>query len=290
LFIFVSAVATAKRGAGLSKVPDLPPFSVKQFTGDMASCLQNKNYVMLLLGLVAVGPFIGTRETLQTYLTTFFWEVPVAKIGLISMATVPAFILIFVAVPRLHARYSKRAVMLGGLLLSMLSASVPITLRLLGWLPDNSDPWIYRMLLIERFVFYLGFSSFVLSVMSALGDVADEHELSTGRRQEGMFYAARSFFGKVTQGLGHLLAGISLDLIGFQPGSKVGDVPQDVLVWLGLVDGPIVGMFGIVAMFLYGRYAIDKHRHIEIRSELAQRAAHAASVSAERAVAPERAT
>ena len=45
--------------------------------------------------------------------------------------------------------------------------------------------------------------------MSALADISDEHELNTGRRQEGIFYSARTFFAKVTNGIGHLIAGIA---------------------------------------------------------------------------------
>ncbi|MDD9933884.1 MAG: MFS transporter [Myxococcales bacterium] len=269
--IVLTAVATAKRGAQLSKVPDLPPFSTKQFIAEIRSCLQNENYRYLLIGLVCLGPFLGVRETLATHLTRFFWEVPVADIGKLALAVPPAFVLMFLFVPRMHQRYSKRALMLGGLTVAAISAGAPITLRLLGLLPDNSDPFIYRMLLVERFVFYLGISTLTMSVMSALGDVADEHDLATGRRQEGVFYSARSFFGKVTQAAGHLVAGIALDLIGFESGSKVGEVPEDVLVMLGLVDGPVAAAFGLGAAYFYARYKIDPARHAEIRESLAKR-------------------
>ncbi|MDD9971205.1 MAG: MFS transporter [Myxococcales bacterium] len=271
--ILISAVSTVRRGAALSAVPDLPNFDVGEFVRDAKACLRNKNYQMQLLGLLMIGPFIGTRETLSTYLLRFFWEVPTAKIGRISLAVIPAFFIMFALAPRLHVRFSKRAVMLGGIALTVVAASGPITLRLLGVLPDNSDPLIYRILLLERFLFYLGFSSFVMSVMSALGDVADEHELDVGRRQEGMFYSARSFFGKVTQGGGHLLAGFAIDLIGFQPKAKVGEIPESVLIGLGIVDGPLAGAFGLAAMVLYGRYRIDRDRHARIRAELAARSA-----------------
>ncbi len=267
--ILISAITTQSRGAKLSKVPDLPTFGLKQFLAEIRSCLQNKNYRFLLFGLVCLGPFVGVRETLSTYLTRFFWEIPLVQIGRLALAVVPAFILIFLIVPGLHRRYSKRSVMLGGALLAALSASVPITLRLLDLLPDNGDPWIYRMLLLERFTFYLGISSLTLSVMSALGDVADEHQLTTGRRQEGVFYSARSFFGKVTQAAGHFFAGLAIDVIGFEPGSKVGEVPKDVLIGLGIVDGPLAALFGLGAMVLYSRYAIDQAKHAEIRRALA---------------------
>ena len=51
--------------------------------------------------------------------------------------------------------------------------------------------------------------------MSALADVADENELKTGMRQEGIYYSARAFFGKASNAFGHVVAGWALKYIGF---------------------------------------------------------------------------
>lgn len=46
-----------------------------------------------------------------------------------------------------------------------------------------------------------------------VADIADGHELATGKRQEGIFFAAVSFANKTTTGLGSLIGGVGLDLI-----------------------------------------------------------------------------
>jgi Na+/melibiose symporter-like transporter len=40
---------------------------------------------------------------------------------------------------------------------------------------------------------------------------------------------------------------------------------------LGIFVGPITAIPGIVAIFVYARYAITRERHLEIQRELAQR-------------------
>ena len=50
-----------------------------------------------------------------------------------------------------------------------------------------------------------------ISVMSALADITDEHEAKTGRRQEGIFYSARTFFSKTSNAIGHVVAGIAIE-------------------------------------------------------------------------------
>ncbi len=86
---------------------------------------------------------------------------------------------------------------------------------MLGYFPENGTAWLFPALALGVFSFYASIAILNISVMSALADVADEHELATGRRQEGIFYSARTFFSKLTSGLGHLLAGIAIDVIGY---------------------------------------------------------------------------
>jgi Na+/melibiose symporter-like transporter len=107
--------------------------------------------------------------------------------------------------------------------------------------------------------------------MSALADIADEHELNTHRRQEGIFYAARSFFAKASSGLGHLLAGIAIDIIDFPVGAEPGTVDPEIIFKLGLIDGPIAVVPGVIAVFFYLRYNLTRTRHTEIQAQLKAR-------------------
>ena len=107
-----------------------------------------------------------------------------------------------------------------------------------------------------------------ISVMSALADIADEHELKTGRRQEGIFYSARTFFAKTTNGIGHVVAGVALDLIDFPRGVDPSEIPADKIYALGIIDGPFAMVWGILAAFVYAGYKIDKKYHAEIQAGL----------------------
>ena len=105
--------------------------------------------------------------------------------------------------------------------------------------------------------------------MSALADITDEQELVTGRRQEGTFYAARSFFGKASSGLGHLFAGIAIDVISFPVGAEPGSVDADTIFRLGLIEGPIAIIPAFIAIYFYRKYDLSRERHAEIQAQLA---------------------
>ena len=116
-----------------------------------------------------------------------------------------------------------------------------------------------------------------ISVMSMLADIADQHELDTGLRKEGIFYSARTFFSKATSALGHMVGGIAIDVIGFPAGAKPGTVDEGVLFQLGMIDGPIAAVPALIAIVFYSRYAIDRQRHAEIQQALKDRRASAAA-------------
>jgi Na+/melibiose symporter-like transporter len=283
--IFLSALGTRSEVARLARPPeDQPRFTLRALGRELGGCLRNRNYRMLLGGLVLLSATLGTRETLNAYVSLFYWGLPENKIRILGLATPPAFAVAFVFAVRLHGRYDKRNTLLGAVLVSVLASTLPVLLRLLGLFPANGSPALVPALFGFVFAFYCGIAVFTISVLSALADVADEHELDTGRRQEGVFYAARTLFAKLTSALGHVLAGLAVDLIGFPAGAKPGDVGDGVLLQLGVIDGLIATLPSVLALFFFARYRIDQRRHSEIQAALAKRAAPVAA--AEHAVAP----
>ena len=74
---------------------------------------------------------------------------------------------------------------------------------------------------------------------SQLVDVADEHELNTGNRAEGVIFAVRTFAIKLTQGLGGLIAGFGLEIIGFPQDAATQGVSPEVIDGLLFMMGPL---------------------------------------------------
>ena len=74
-----------------------------------------------------------------------------------------------------------------------------------------------------------------------------------------------------------ILAGLAIDFIGFPTGAVVGEVDPEIIFQLGLLDGPVVGVPALIAVYFYGSYRIGKVRHEEIRVALVARRAAAES-------------
>ena len=104
--------------------------------------------------------------------------------------------------------------------------------------------------------------------MSALADIADENEFKTGLRQEGIYYSARAFFGKASNGIGHLVAGFALTYIGFPENAIPGELSSEMIFNLGILDGPFAMIWGLIAVIFYYRYGINRKYHAEIQAKL----------------------
>lgn len=272
--VFISAFYTQDQIPRLKQVvDDLPPFSLKQLWEEVWDCFQNRNYLWLLLGLLCLSATNGIREAMNAYIGLFFWELKPDQLRFFGLATPLAFVFAFFITPILNDKFDKVGTMVGGIALLVVFQTMPPTLRLLDVLPENGDPMIFPMLMVAIAVIYGAGAILNISVMSALADVADDHELNTGRRQEGIFYSARTFVGKATGAFGLLIGGIAIDIIGWPTGVTSADqVHPDTIFSLGLIEGPIAAVPSLFAIFFYARYKITKTRHAEIRASLAERA------------------
>ncbi|MEM7016224.1 MAG: MFS transporter [Pseudomonadota bacterium] len=268
----ISTVFTINLIPMLPKVPEnLPRISVMEFVRDVLTAMTNRNYLMLLIGYLLLSATLGTRATIDIHMNTYYWELVPKEIRYFTLAGLAAPVIGFLVVAPLHDRFEKKPVLLVGLIALLIVATAPVLLRMAGVFPENDSD----LLLPALIAFYLATVTFgailLISAMSALADIADEHELTTHRRQEGIFYSARSFFGKASSGLGHLLAGIAIDVIAFPVGAEPGAVDPDTVFSLGLIDGPIAVIPGAIAVFFYLQYNLTRSRHAEIQAELALR-------------------
>lgn len=163
--------------------------------------------------------------------------------------------------------------------IAIVNANVLIILRLTGILPENGHWSMLPMLMTASFIAALTTPVIFITVNSMFADIADELELATGERQEGIIYSARSFAGKAAVALGTVIGGLALDFISFPKNAMPGSVDPDVIFNLGFVQGPGTSIFTLASLVLYLRYSLTRDKHAEIVSELQVRRKEASADS-----------
>ena len=267
--LYVSAWCTRDRIPTLSQPSeDLAAFSFKNMFIDLWNVIKNKNYLYLLLGLLFLSITIGMRSAFNHYMNIFFWELVTDQIRWFVIGSGVGYLTGFLFSYKLHKRFDKRATIIVAVVVYAFADTVPVILRLLEMFPENGSAAILPSIIFANAIGSGAISIANIGVMSALADVADENELRTGQRQEGVLYSARAFFSKADRALGTFIAGVSLDLILFPAKAVPGQVDSEVVFYLGVIDSPVTIVPALVAAFFYAGYRINADSHAELRAAL----------------------
>jgi len=210
----------------------------------------------------------GAGATFMLYIGSYFFELSTAEISLLTLTIIVGLIPASIIAPVLSKRIDKMPSLVACLLVATVFSFSPIYLRLLGIMPENGSPLIMPILFATYVVGYSFFIAAGIVIGSMLADIADLHASNTGKRQEGLFFAANSFAQKATFGLGTLFAGIGLDLIAFPKQVDVSMVCEQTIFNLGLIAGPLPFVIYLIAAYIATKYDLNKIRHAEISERL----------------------
>ena len=272
--IWTCAAGTAKEIPYLSKAEQQANrLKFVEFLREITSTFKNRSYLVLLVGYFFFMIASGIYDTLNIHIATYFWELKPSEIKLFPMVGLFAGIAGALLSPILMRLFDRKPVMLVSLGITTICAQLVVTLRLFGLMPENGDPLLLPLLLLNAagFTFSIGMGS--VAIMSMIGDIVDENELLTGERQEGLFYSARAFFAKASNSVGHLFAGLMLEYYVRLPQQAIpGELDADIIMRLGITAGPIMGVAAIFSLLIYNLYNLDRERHQQILRELRERA------------------
>jgi Na+/melibiose symporter-like transporter len=244
-------------------------FGLGTIFSDLRIALGNYNFRITVIANLAFGMAAGVYTTINLYMGTYFWEFSSDQLAALVAPTLLATLFAFAALNRLGRRFDKPQLMCAAALCLALNSMWMIGARLLDLLPDNSHASIYLLQVANTVI-----AVFVIVALQVLGvsltaDVLDEQELHTGKRQEGVFFAASNFIGKATTGFGALIAGLIVELSGIAPGSEPGTVAEPVLNIMGGLTMAIIFALTFSAFLVFRRIRLSRADHARIRARLA---------------------
>jgi Na+/melibiose symporter-like transporter len=115
-----------------------------------------------------------------------------------------------------------------------------------------------------------------ITVSSMLADVVEDSARRTGRRSEGLFFAANSFIQKAVSGAGPLVAGILLtDIVHFPDRANPATLDPAIPRLLALDYFPVTITLYTISLVCLSFYRIDRSTHEENVRKLAEEAAQA---------------
>ena len=255
-----AAWATRERIPYLSQAePSTPRFSFIEFWRDILRALGNRKYVILLFALLFFSLMTGVRNGIYMYKMTYFWQMTNDDISWFIIGSAFGYIFAAFVVKRLHARLDKRWTGALACFIYTVGPAIPIVLGYFGVLAPTT-PYLLAILIAFSVLQHAPYSILTTTIRSVIADIADENELRTGLRQEGILYAARQFFQRIDTALGTMLAGWALVIINFPEKAVPGMIDQDVVMGIGIafiltaIPGLIATMFYALAQLSRSSY------------------------------------
>ena len=266
--ILISALGTHNQIPYL-RHPPRREVKLKVLVAEMFGTLAHGSFLALLGGSLFFAMAVGLGFSITLYFQTFFWELSSAQVALFTFSSLSGAALAFLITPMMSRRVGKKRGSLVLIPLAAIAAIAPICLRLAGLLPQNGSPVIFPLLLgLSVMTVCLGTAGVIL-MTSMIADVVEDSELKTGRRSEGLFFAAAAFVAKAVTGIGIFAAGMLLAAIHFPQHARPGQVDPSVVRNLGLAYAPIAVILYGLALLCLTRYGITRQSHEDSLRRLA---------------------
>lgn len=271
--ILVCAIGTHSRIPHLSAAPLRQPFSLRRIFGEIWHTLADRSFFALFAASILGAIATGLSASLAFYFTSFFWGFGPTEIGIITFGVFLSALLGAWIAPRISKRMGKKrgAIMVG--LVAFIGSPLPIILRLLGLLPENGDPLLFWFVAITNTLDVALIICFQILTAAMIADLVEKSELRTGRRSEGVFFAAVSFVRKTVLGLGLIAASMVLTLADFPAKAVAGEVSDEALWRLGAFYVPTILALWMTMIAVIATYRLDRAGHEENLRKLAERRA-----------------
>lgn len=276
--ILFSAAGTHSRIPYLPPAPAHPePFTLGRLRGELLAALANRSFRALFIGVVIFFVTRGVQDTLGLHMATYFWALSPKQIQGMQIASALGFLPGVPFWTFIANRFDKKPTFLVAISIFSVLTLLPPLAYLGGFFPPAESAAYYGVLVGVAVAAAFAAAGGLVTSGSMMADIADEHELSTGRRQEGIFFGALTLAVKSASGLGHGIAGFAMDAIGFPAQAVPGQVATEVLTSLGVLYGPGIALLAVVGLGFMTGYALNNAKHAAIVARLIEMRARAAA-------------
>jgi len=235
------------------------------------STLKQRSFRILFSTTLMFMVLAGVTQTLLIYVATYLFGFEPEHLAFLASSAIIGIAAASPVAQWFSHRFDKKNTLAICVFIGSCIAFLPPILYLTGEfrpLPLNTRLMI---VFIANGLSQAFFIAYVIMVDSMLTDTIDEHELKSDRREEGLFFAARSLATKASYGIGSFVAGIALDVIRFPRAADPQDVSSEALQSLAILAGPFSMMLFLATIAISSRYPLNAARHRLIQQTILER-------------------
>ena len=231
---------------------------------ELRVAIGNKSFLIFFFGNLFLSLSWGLANTLTLFVNTYFWEFEATQIKYFLPIYLFGTLLALYLTPKLVNLFDKRTIVMISISAVGIFAPAAFIFYNLGLTPSKGS---YELVMfISSFLIILITFNIIGNMVrdSMVGDIADEVELDSGKRQEGILFATVGFMQKLNTGLGSFFAGQVLNFINFDRSNHTAEQAYT----LAFVQGPITTLLMLVPLIIFSSYSLSAIRHKEIIKSL----------------------
>ena len=264
--ILVSSMGTHRQIPYLRSGAGPERRSLKDLIIGIRDLFKDDSFRALIISAMFGAVAMGVTGSLALYWFSFMWELSEQQTGMIMAGAVIGALSGAIAAQVLTKTIGKRngAILMG--CLAVFGSVGAITLRLAGLLPENGTTALFAVVFVANVVDVAVMVSFQILTTSMMADVAEQIELKTDRRSEGLMFSSMTLMKKAVASLGVLTASAVLVLAGIPEGAD--RVEPERMHNLAMYFLPTVLLLWGTMVFLVSRYKITREGHMQTLEEL----------------------
>jgi Na+/melibiose symporter-like transporter len=232
------------------------------------STLKQKNFRVLFSTVLLFMIMAGVTQTLLVYTATYVFGFDPKHLGLLASSAIIGILSAPWIAKTMSRRFDKQKALTINVTVACLFGFSSQFLFLAGLFDAMSVEEKLSWVFLTNGISQGFFIAYVIIIDSMLTDIIDEHEMNTGRREEGLYFAARALAQKASYGLGAFFAGVALDIISFPTGASPESISNDAIINLSLLAGPISMFAFLMTIVVCKPYALNQKQHAEILANI----------------------
>lgn len=261
--ILISAIGTHRHIPTLKAPPPKQSFDVFRNLREIRHTLSNKSFLALFLSTIFGAMAGGISTSLYNYMMAYFWHVPPSTLLYFMYLLFVSSALALWLTPRVNFRAEKKKVAIVLWSIAVFFSPVLVIAKLLGFYPPIESVFYIGLLMAHSAIEVTITIMAAITVSSMFADVVEDSELVTGRRSEGLFFAARTFASKIVSGFGVFIVGIILELVNFTANTSPDDMDPAIVDNLAITYIPIMMFFYILSVVVIMGYKISRDGHVD---------------------------
>ncbi len=261
--MLAAAIGTHSRIVHMRPAPPARTLTPARIFKEIFETLSNRSFMALFASAIFGSIASGLSAGMAFILYTYFWRFSSQQISVITMGVFGSAIIGALLAPWLSRTIGKkRGAIISGLL-AFIGSPIPIVLRLTDVLPQETNALVFWFVFFATMIDVGLIICYQILSGAMMADLVEQAELKTGRRSEGIFFAASAFIGKMVNGLGVILAGYVITLAGLKTGADATHVSAETTWRLGMLYVPTILALWMTMLGIMSLYSLTRKGHEE---------------------------